>query len=81
MIDNQYRKMVGDALQAGGRRFESAIAHHPLTMLNFSALRGLIVTPVDPLPFAKGVGKGGYMWVHLGTFGYILSQIFTRITT
>jgi hypothetical protein len=70
MLENKQFTGAGDALQAGSLRFESAIAHK--RVVNWKSM-------FYDFPFhsflsayvAKGVGKSGYIWVHLGTSGYI----------
>ena len=71
MIGNKRYTTVGDALQAGGRRFESAIAHD--SVVNWKSM--LCVFPFHYILSAsstKGVANSGYIWVHVGIYGYIL---------
>ena len=71
MIDNQYRNLGDSALQAGGRRFESAIAHNGVSELETNALavfHSLIFVTYRNEKGSLNVGISGYIWVHLGTF-------------
>ena len=71
MIGNKRYITVGDALQAGGRRFESAIAHD--SVVNWKSM--LCKFPFHSFLSAsstKGVANSGYIWVHVGIYGYIL---------
>ena len=72
MIGNKRYTTVGDALQAGGRRFESAIFHK--CIVNWKSMFcGFPFHSILSASVAKWVGKRGYIWVHLGTCGYILN--------
>jgi hypothetical protein len=56
MLENKQYITVGDALQAGGRQFESAIAHN--SVVNWkSALYGFPFHYFLFLPVPKGVGE------------------------
>ena len=71
MLDYKRTIMVGEALQAGGRRFESAIAHD--SVVNWKSM--LCKFPFHSFLSAsstKGVANSGYIWVHVGIYGYIL---------
>ena len=75
MLENKQYTKVGDALQAGGRRFESAIAHD--SVVNWKSM--LCVFPFHYIlspSGAKGVAESGYKWVYVGTCGYILVANF-----
>ena len=74
MFDNQYGKMGVSALQAGSPRFESAIAHK--CGVNWkSVFYGFPIRSFLSSPMGKCRCNSGYMWVYVGTCGYILLQI------
>ena len=75
MLENKQYTKVGDALQAGSLRFESAIAHK--CVVNWKSM--LCVFPFHYIlsqSGTKGVAESGYKWVHVGICGYILVANF-----
>ena len=70
MLENQDRLLVGYALQAGGRRFESAIAHKYDSELKISLLAvffSLFFVFLSALEWQKmsgNMGVFGCTWVH-----------------